>query len=305
MSPKVSVIIPAYNKAELTRRTVDSVLGQTYSDIEIIVVDDGSKDHTRVAMAAYGHKIKYVYKENGGACSARNEGIRQASGQYIALLDCDDLYVPAKIEQSVRYLQDRPDAGFVHTAAYFIDAQDKKLDTYSHPQSRLRGGALKRLILKNFICNSTVVARRECFTKAGLFDESIFVPADWDMWLRLSEVAAPGYIDEPLTMYRVTDNYTFNKTEQSRMEESKVIAKFFERNLGLSGMKSAVLSQWHLRFAQCYLLKNDRPRMREELSAALKDDPCNWKAWGMGACSVLFPAYLKNDLTRRILRHGG
>src|ERR1051325_3457562 len=91
---KVSVIIPAYNKAEYTRRTVESVLAQTYPNIEIIVVDDGSKDQTSQVMAEYGDRITYIQKSNGGACSARNEGIRHAKGEFLTLLDCDDLYGP-------------------------------------------------------------------------------------------------------------------------------------------------------------------------------------------------------------------
>lgn len=89
---KVSVIIPAYNKADLTVKTVQSVLSQTYVNIEIIVVDDGSTDNTREKLSVYATKIKYFYKNNGGACSARNAGIRLANGRYIAFIDCDDLY---------------------------------------------------------------------------------------------------------------------------------------------------------------------------------------------------------------------
>ncbi len=87
---KVSVIVPAYNKAELTVRTVNSILDQDYKNIEVIVVDDGSTDDTRTKLQFFGNKIKYLYKENGGACSARNLGIKEASGDYIAFIDCSN-----------------------------------------------------------------------------------------------------------------------------------------------------------------------------------------------------------------------
>ena len=92
---KVSVVIPAYNNAEYTIETVDSILQQTHREFEIIVVDDGSTDGTREALKKYGNAIQYVYKENGGACSAMNLGISMATGDYIACLDCDDLWLPA------------------------------------------------------------------------------------------------------------------------------------------------------------------------------------------------------------------
>ena len=100
---KVSVIIPAYNKAALTVKTVESVLNQTYKNIEIIVVDDGSTDDTRRFLLPYDKEIKYIYKRNAGVCSARNVGIHLSTGEYIGLLDCDDMYLPQKIELSVEH----------------------------------------------------------------------------------------------------------------------------------------------------------------------------------------------------------
>jgi glycosyltransferase involved in cell wall biosynthesis len=303
MTPKVSVVIPAYNKAELTRRTVDSVLRQTYPNLEIIVVDDGSKDDTRQAMLSYGNKIIYLHKSNGGACSARNEGIRNASGEYIAFLDCDDLYLPDKIELCVRYLDHHPVVGFVHTSAYFIDGKDKVLSRYSHPRSLRHDDATKRLILKNFICNSTVVARKECIDKAGYFDESIFVPADWDMWLRMSETAEVGYIDSPLTMYRVTDNYTFNKLDEAQKEELIVIEKFFARNPQLASLRAMAMSCWSLRFAQCRLLKNDLDQFRSLIFSALRIAPLNFMALLQAFYFLVAPTHYKNQLHKKIIRH--
>ena len=106
---KVSVIIPAYNKADLTVKTVQSVLSQTYVNIEIIVVDDGSTDDTKEKLLVFGDKINYIYKQNGGACSARNVGINCATGEYLALIDCDDIFYPDKISKSVECLEEKPD----------------------------------------------------------------------------------------------------------------------------------------------------------------------------------------------------
>src|SRR6185295_19271400 len=123
--PLVTVIIPAYNAADHTVKTVQSVLDQTYSQIEIIVVDDGSTDDTRRKMESFGSRITYIFKKNGGACSARNMGLKIAKGTYIGLLDCDDKYLPRKIESGVAHLEKNPQVGLLHTNAYYIDAEDK------------------------------------------------------------------------------------------------------------------------------------------------------------------------------------
>ena len=99
---RVSVVIPAYHKADLTIKTVKSVLNHTYKNIEIIVVDDGSTDDTKDQLQLFGDRIHYIYKQNAGASSARNIGIKQAAGEYIALIDCDDIFYPEKISKSVR-----------------------------------------------------------------------------------------------------------------------------------------------------------------------------------------------------------
>ncbi|MBP6342585.1 MAG: glycosyltransferase [Candidatus Omnitrophica bacterium] len=298
----VSVIIPAYNKAEYTRRTVESVLAQTYSSLEVIVVDDGSTDNTAQVMAAFKDRIRYILKPNGGACSARNAGIKASSGEYIAFIDCDDLYEPRKIEVCADYLNSHPEYGFVHTAANLIDHQERVEGIYDHPKSRRLGWITRRLILGNHICNSTALIRREILFKAGFFDESIFTPGDWDLWLRLSETAQVGYIREPLTKYRITDNYIFNRLELAQREELYVIEKFFQRHPD-GRLRARALSNLHLRFAQCHYVKNDGPRYHEAYTKSLQLNPLNFKAILMGAGALVASKNLKTELTRRILRY--
>jgi len=298
---KVSVIIPAYNKAEYTRRTVDSVLAQTYPHVEIIVVDDGSKDQTANVMAEYGGRIHYVFKANGGACSARNEGIRSATGEYVAFLDCDDLYGVEKIKRCVDYLEKNPRFGFVYTAAYFIDEQDEIVGRYDHPRSR-EGFIASKLILEDFICNSTVLVRKSILQKAGFFDEEIFTPADWDMWLRLSEIAQAGYIREPLTKYRITDNYVFNHLQQARGEEMYVLEKFFKNHSTEGFLKRSAFSNCHLRFALCAFIKNDLSGFWSDCRMSFKLAPWNMKTFVIAALGLIGPQWLKKELEKKILR---
>ena len=300
--PLVSVIIPAYNKADYTRRVVESVLAQTYQPLEIIVVDDGSTDQTPQVMALFKEKIRYIKKANGGACSARNEGIREAKGKFLAFLDCDDLYDSRKIELSVAYLQANPSRGFVHTAAEFIDANDHVVGQYDHPKSHRGSVTSKGLLLGNHICNSTVVVRREILDQSGLFDESIFTPGDWDMWIRLSLVSPGGYIPKTLTKYRVIDNYVFNRLEQAAQEELYVIEKYFSKNPVGFLLRRRILSNYYLRFSFCYFIKDQYSQFWQNLMTALEQYPFNLKIWGVGIVAVLMPNRLKDILYVRIVR---
>lgn len=276
---RVSVVIPAYNKAELTMRTVESVLKQTYRNVEIIVVDDGSTDSTRERLAMYGNTIRYMYKENGGACSARNMGIRAARGEYIGLIDCDDLYLPKKIEMSVAYLEKHPHIGFVRTPAYFIDANDRIISIYSHSQRSYVGWIYKKLLLFNFICNSTVIAKKACFGNVGLFDETVFSPADWDMWLRLSEKYKAGYLPVPLTKYRISHNYILNNLEKVEKEDRLILEKELQRHPDLGRLlKRRARSNLYLRFATAYLRKDSYDKAKGLFLASMYTNPFHVKA---------------------------
>ncbi len=298
---KVSVIIPAYNKAELTVKTVESVLQQTYKDIEIIVVDDGSTDDTKQRLLAYGDRITYVYKQNGGACSARNLGISLAKGDYIGLLDCDDLYLPNKIELSVQYLEDHPDVGFIYSAAYFIDKEGVILSTYSHPRGRKSGWIFKDLIVQNFICNSTVVVRKICFDKLGVFDESVFSPADWDMWLRLSEKYKAGYIEEPLTKYRVAGSYILRNLQKVEREDMQILQNTFSRNATLSPrIKQKALARFYLRFAMNYLFINDIDNARRTIWLSVRSNSLDMKVMAVFIFFFFARPYLRSLLKNRV-----
>jgi glycosyltransferase involved in cell wall biosynthesis len=304
MNPLVSIIIPAYNKADLTLRTVDSVLRQTYQPLEILVVDDGSQDNTRQKLERYPG-IRYFYKENGGACSARNFGIKQSRGEFLGFLDCDDLYYEEKVAKSVAFLQANPDVGFVHTAASFIDRADHVVDEYSHPQSKKGGHITSRLILGNFICNSTAIIRRDILNEAGFFDESIFMPADWDLWLRLSEKARVGYLDTPLSKYRVTDNYIFKRLDKNLEEELVVLEKFCLRHAHINlFFKRCIYSNLYLRHAQAYLLQDDIRKFDHAWRTAIRYNPINVKAMALYGYYLVAKNNLKALLRKKILRYG-
>lgn len=275
---KVSVVIPAYNKANLTIKTVESVLRQTYENIEIIVVDDGSTDNTKNKLQIFGDRIRYIYKQNGGACSARNVGIKQATGDYIALLDCDDIYYPEKIAKSVECLEKKSDYGFVYTGAYFINGDGDVISEHGVADCNASGWIASRLVLKNFICNSTAVIRKECFEIVGYFDEKIFIPADWDMMLRLSEKYKAAYIDDKLTGYRLTDSYTALHMETGINESVYVLNKALGRNNHLyNGLKKRCLSTLYFSYGIDYAVMQDFKKSREMLLKDVINKPYDLK----------------------------
>jgi len=301
LNPLVSIIIPAYNKSQLTVKTVESVLNQTYQPIEIIVVDDGSTDDTREQLSRYADKIQYVYKENGGACSARNLGFKLSQGDYVGFLDCDDVYHPEKVQFSVNYLEEHSDCGWVHTAVDFIDEDGAIVGGCDNPESRRQGRIAPRLILRNFICNSTPLIRRSCLERTGVFDETIFTPADWDLWLRLSEECHVGYIPRRLTQYRVSQNYVFKNLELAQREEIQVMEKFFAAYPKYLFLQRRARANIHLRFAQCYVLKDDLPKVKEEFLSCLKSFPFHVKAWFLFGYFLVARDNLRERLQKKIL----
>lgn len=222
--PKVSVIVPAYNNADYTVETVESILQQTYTDFELLVVDDGSTDHTRAALEHYGDRLQYIYKENGGACSARNMGVEIARGEYIACLDCDDLWMEDKLELSVAALDCNPDAGFVFTGCRLIDAEGIDIDEIQNLCS-VDGDIFTNIILGGATPSPTVVMRKSHLERVGLFDENIFIPADLDLWLRLANWSAVCRVEKALSRYRVASNFTLRNIKLSIEEHLYVLEK--------------------------------------------------------------------------------
>lgn len=201
--PRVSVIIPTYNRSKLLRLTIESVLAQTYPNIEIIVVDDGSTDDTATVVAQYAERgqVTYIKQANQGVAAARNTGIRVASGEYLNFLDHDDLFVPTKIERQVQVLDSQPDISFVYCRYDYIDEGGSLL----HRMRVLpEGEVLKELVCTCFVWSGAPLLRRRCLDQVGMFDTELTGADDWDMWLR---IARAGYqfacIQEPLGAYRI------------------------------------------------------------------------------------------------------
>jgi len=214
--PRVSVVIPTYNRAASVGTAIRSVLNQTEHDFEIVVVDDASADDTEGVVGRFRDpRVQYVRQpSNLGDAAARNVGILRSSGPYIAFLDDDDEWLPPKLELQTEFLRARgPDVGGVHTARFIVDkGTGEVLDTRLSPE--FAPGTIS-------ITTSAVMVRRLCFETLGLFDEGIPFCSDYDMWIRIAERYRFGYIDSPLVRYSVhTNRLSCNLEAMSRGEDA-------------------------------------------------------------------------------------
>jgi len=212
--PKVSVIIPTYNRAHLVRRAIRSVLNQTYQDFEVIVVDDCSTDNTAEVLKEFkDNRIKYIrHKVNRGVAAARNTGIKVAEGSYVALLDSDDRWLPSKLEKQMKVFEKAPqEVGVVYTGLWRISSNRKLYIPSPKVPCKYEGDVYKNLLRVNFVGNSSVVIKKECFKKVGLYDEHLPSVEDRELLLRISRYYHFRCVDEPLViLYESPDSISLN-----------------------------------------------------------------------------------------------
>lgn len=248
----VSVIITTFNREDFLEKAIASVVNQTYKNIEIIVVDDGSKINYAEKICGKFNKCKYYYKNNGGLSSARNYGIQKAKGEYIAFLDDDDLFLKHKIEVQVAILIQKKDIYCVHSSASIIDGNDNltgEIIGSSKEKAHKRSGNVFWNALGVWVVKSpTPLFRKEVFDKI-LFDEEIMVGEDVDFYQRMFYFFNVYYVTEPLSLYRDDDdpNRLSKKHEKYLGLESKIFSNFVKM-----GVKNPfTLYRVALRLAQC------------------------------------------------------
>lgn len=225
---KVSVIIPAYNALRFLPQTVESALAQTWRDFELLVVDDGSTDQTGAWAAQHPDaRVRLIQQVNAGAAAARNTGIAEAKGKYIAFLDADDLWEPTKLERQVACLSARAKVGLVHTAIRYIDESGREINRVLRTQGE--GDVWREVVVHNPVrCGSTPLIRRACFEKVGIFDPGLSFAEDWDMWIRIAAHYQFAVLNEPLVSYR-QHSANMTKGYQAIMPNfTKIIERAFQ-----------------------------------------------------------------------------
>ncbi|WP_293104420.1 glycosyltransferase, partial [Moorena sp. SIO3I6] len=217
----------AYNSMNYLPETVDSVFRQTFTDFEILIVDDGSSDGVEQwAAELVDSRVKFIAQANQGVSVARNTGIAQAQGEYIALLDSDDLWEPTKLEKQVRCLDDHPKVGLVHSWVALVDEHSQPTGRFFIPTAE--GDVWQQLLECNPITCSSVMARRCCFETTGGFDPNLRSAEDWDLWIRIAANYPFALIKQPLAYYRQLSSSKSKNCQLVEKSLTRIIEKSFQ-----------------------------------------------------------------------------
>ena len=192
----ISVIIPTFNRKETLKRAIQSVVMQSYTPYEIIVIDDGSDDGTKEWLKDNYPDVKYIYQMNSGVSSARNKGIKFARGDWIALLDSDDEWLPSKLKDQANEIELNPAAKFLHTNEIWIRNGVRVNQMKKH--KKYGGYIFEKCLDMCRISPSSVLIKKDIFEKIGMFDETLKVCEDYDLWLRFASKYPVHFLDQPL-----------------------------------------------------------------------------------------------------------
>lgn len=280
--PLVSVVMATYNMSRYLPLAVRSVLAQTYENIELLIVDDGSTDDTAKVVEPFldDPRVKYRIQENKGQASAKNHGIRESSGEYIAFLDADDMWAPEKIDLQLPVFSRSETLGVVYSRLAYIDENGTQLKVSD--EELFRGRVSGPLLIRNFVGFGTSVVRKECFDRLGGFKEQIRMGIDYDLWLRFSTQYEFDYVDRPLLYYRVWSGQMSNNCKGRYLSGIEIMKNFLQQFPGVvdKDTENEAWAHTYVGFGQC-LREVDR-RIGPALSLyarALQYKPSYLPAW--------------------------
>lgn len=216
MSPRVSVVMSVYNGERWLGAAVESVLGQTLADLELLVIDDGSTDSTAEILGGYRDpRLRVVRQPRAGLTASLNRGVRLTTAPLLARLDADDVALPERFARQVAFLDAHPEVGLLGTGCHDVDSAGRVLRTYRPPETdpEIR----RALIRHNPFVHSSAMLRRNVLERAGLYDEGLAVAQDYDLWVRLSRVTGLANLAEPLVLRRLTPGMISRTRETERL----------------------------------------------------------------------------------------
>lgn len=271
MDKLVSVIIPAYNHQNYIVECIESVLNQTYTNIQLIVINDGSKDNTAEVVRNYINEnnlvnIEFFSNHNQGLCKTLNFGIKKSKGDYIAILASDDSWLPRKIEEQISLLENNIAIGLVYSDAYIIGGNVKTTHKYSDYKPSIKKKFLnsiqnvnvyKSLLIENFVLASTVLMRKSVIDNIGDFDVSLLFE-DYDMWLRITRKYPISYIDQPLGYYRMHNSNMSNSKKIMLRGTRQILSKHLndESTFGKPRLKLMIYIRFYFRSIINLYMKN-------------------------------------------------
>jgi len=293
--PSVSVIIPAHNAEAFIEHAVDSVFAQTFSDYELIVVNDGSTDHTLDKLGKYGNRLTCLTQECKGPGASRNLAIRRVNSPLVTFLDADDLWLPTKLEKQVRFAQEHPEYGIITTDVSWFNDSGTTNSSLKTKYPVVNGMVAENILFDNWVSTSAAMVRRECFEKMGYFDETrgIF-GEDWMMWVQIAARYPVYFIDEVLVTRRVWNDSFEHRAPEAQFEN---LFRNLERIRSLVPELAARPELFReAAFRICVARGTDDlhflkvPTARNKLRRALGYKPTNLRAWTLllGSYTPLF-----------------
>ncbi|MZK49882.1 glycosyltransferase family 2 protein [Clostridium beijerinckii] len=295
MNKKASIIIPAYNHEIYIENCFDSIINQTYSNIELIILNDGSKDNTHEKIQGYMSKLKsrfndviYINKENEGICKTLNKGLELATGEYIINFASDDVMMESRVEKQVFFLENNPEYDIVYSDCYDVKSDgwldplgEYDLENLISKRCNFEQGDLLEFMLENvfYMPTPTVCFKKLCFDKVGKYDENILCE-DPDMFIRTAKYFKYGYINEPLVLHRIHKNNSGRNSEIIVNSIKTMIEKYYNNT---------------------FLNENQKNKFLVLLQKSIGNVVINEKiignrklvVWGTGS------AYLKNNLLKK------
>jgi glycosyltransferase involved in cell wall biosynthesis len=273
MPPKVSVNICCRNGEKFIKDAIESVQKQTFKDLEIVVLNDGSTDNTEAVIKKFDDpRIRYFYQENMGLGPARNKAIELSRAGYIALLDCDDVWEPEKLELQVKILDDNPDVGLVHSDGYLVTEDNRIMNRFFQIRRPGRGNVAEDTIKNYQIACSSVLMRKEVLDKSGYFGDEFRIVEEYDLFLRMALVTKFDYIDKTLVKIKVHPG-NISKDLEKYHKEVVMSLNSLSKKIDDDHLKICIygeLSKYHAELALVYLFKRLPVQARSDIRRAIE-----------------------------------
>lgn len=273
----VSVVVATYNRAELLPRAIESVLAQDHAPLELVVVDDGSTDHTVEVLEAYAERVRWTTQANAERGAARNVGARMATGDLLCFLDSDDEMLPGHVGKLVAALREHPESGLAYTEAEFHDDRTgAPFDVF--PRRPLSGDALVQEALGNVIALGSSIVRRDVFDRAGGFveDRTLSGCEDWELWVRCCALTPLTFVPGPTVRIHFHDQNTVGNPVAMERAITAAVSRMFDGPLTAERLaphrRRARAGMWAF-LAHNHMLAGDGRAARRRLLTAVREDP--------------------------------
>jgi glycosyltransferase involved in cell wall biosynthesis len=249
-------------------------MAQSYRDFEVVVIDDGSTDNTRTMVVGYGDRVRYFYQANKGIPGARNAGVKNAQGDYVAFLDSDDYWMPEKLQRQMVLFQEHPEYGLVASCCATVQEDGSFREKNRSGKS---GWVLQDLFQANFIRTSSAVIKKECFQMVGLFDEELQECEEYDLWMRIAAHYPIGFINESLAVYVDNPEGVSTDSLSGRIYRLKVLEKnYLKKRIPEKRYKKRIANTCHY-IGRHYVKRGHKQEGDAYLKRAFRLQPLNLK----------------------------